>query len=251
MITLDRPVSPFVVFSTRLAQLVVSLGVRLLLLLFCRFQTRGLENLNGVSSRVIFAANHTNDLDSLLIRASLPLFTRHSPLFAVARQTTDYTWRGWRKLVYRDKLFHFLGAYPAYKGTRDYATSLRLIVHIAKSGYPILIFTGGKQWKQNEPVKSRGGTGYLAWETEHVVVPVAVEGVFGITLRSFITSHPSITVSFGTPYTKAELFSSGLPTVREFQAASAKITREIDRMRMDAQGSTTLVPIPVRITKGK
>ena len=43
-----------------------------MLLLFVRLEVRGLENLKGIETNVIFAANHPSELDPFLIPASKP-----------------------------------------------------------------------------------------------------------------------------------------------------------------------------------
>src|SRR3989344_2359371 len=99
------------------------------------FKVTGYEHIKNIKSPVIFVANHVNDLDPVLTRAMLPMFSK--PLFWLARYRAYYDslpkeqhgWKGWQSMLYSDLFFRSWGAHPALAGTGDYATSLQ---HITK-----------------------------------------------------------------------------------------------------------------------
>lgn len=202
--------------------------------MFCRVEVEGMEKLATLPHALIFASNHLGDLDAILLRTVLPLFSRHAPLFVVARTKRDYEWQGWRRFAYSDALFCSLGAYPAVKGTHDYATALAPHVAIGTSGGTVLVFTGGMQHSPDEPVKSHGGTGYLAWATGSPVVPVVVWGTYGFSPRRTLFRRRRVVIHYGAPLTYAELF----PLMHErpdFPAAAELVAGEINRMREEVR----------------
>jgi len=235
------------------AQVLAWLLAKLLLLVFTRTEVQGRENLDRCNTKAVFASNHVSDLDPVLMRTCLPLFSRFAPLFVVARKHKDYTWSGWKSMVYRDGFFQSLGAFPALKGTRDYAKSLKLFAALGRTGSSIVIFTGGKQQTPVEPVKIRGGTGYLCWATNSPIVPVAIEGTFDFGVRAMLRRQ-HIVVRYGEPVQPADVFTTPEPSAANFRNASNITVRRIEAMRKDIREQTllkataVLEPAPVRST---
>jgi len=165
----------------------------------CRLRIEGAANLRSVTKGTyILAANHAHDLDPVLLRAAMSWLG--TPLFFVARARQDYQWKGWRALVYGDAFFRAWGAYPARKGTKDYAESLQAFVPILQAGYPVAIFPAGMQRPPDYAVRRvRGGVGYLAATTGTPVFPVAIEGTQGLTFLGLLLRRHTITVHIGEP----------------------------------------------------
>jgi len=232
MTDMNKPLPRYAVYTTVVAQGITWIIARALLALFARLEVQGLENLKDLPRGVIFASNHANDLDPILTRAALPLFSQFSPLFLVARQRQDYEWTGWKAVVYCNPLFRALGAYPAFKGTKNYKKSLRIMVDIGRAGYPIVIFTGGKQLTPTGPVQVRGGTGYLCHATKQPIVPMAIEGTFGFGPRLFLR-RPHSVVRYGKPLHHTELFTHGRTGIQDFRRASAAAVQQIEYMRRE------------------
>lgn len=200
--------------------------------LFFRVEVRGLEYVKNLDyGPVIYASNHVSDLDSVFIRTALPLFSKTTTLFAVCRESKNYSWSGWRRYVYSGWFFRMLGAYPANSGKQDYAKSLKTIVSIGKAGQTILIFIGGRQHSFDEPIKNRGGTAYLCWSTGLPVVPVAVNGTFDLTMYKILFTQPKVTIEFGPPQTKKELYPCTEPELGDFRNAGSVVVKQIEKMR--------------------
>jgi len=178
----------------------------------------------------IYASNHVSELDSLLLRAVLPIFNKKSTLFTVCRKNKEYDWQGWRKFVYGDWIFRMIGAYPAIKGTRNYAKSLKTFVDIGKSKQTILIFIGGRQRSAHEAIKNRGGTAYLSWTTGLPVVPVAISGTYKLSYWKIFFGRQKIVVRFGKPVPRDALFKGIEKKSEKFSLASARVTEEIHSM---------------------
>lgn len=178
----------------------------------------------------IYASNHVSELDSVLIRTTLPIFNKKSTLFAVCRERKEYDWHGWRKFAYSDWFFRVMGAYPAIKGTHDYGTSLKTLVDIGNSKQTVLIFIGGRQRKEGETIKNKGGTAYLSWTTGLPVVPVAITGTFNLSYWRIFFGRQKIIIRFGKPIQRKELFAGIKDGDKKFSSASSRITKEIHVM---------------------
>ncbi len=200
-------------------------------MLFFDVKVTGVENFSNIEGGVIFAANHTSDLDPVFIRTALPLFSKFSPIFGVARASRDYNWTGWRRFVYSNWFFRIIGAYPVPKGMHNYASSLKAFVELGKKGQTILIFIGGKKQKLDNQIRNRGGTAYLAYATNLPVVPVVVQDVSELKFSNFIFKRPKIRVDFGAPFTKESLFKTGNLSMIEFKEASSVIVKSIEKIR--------------------
>lgn len=232
MTTKNSPFPKYKIFLSWIVQGCAFIIAKIVFTIFVNVRVTGIENVKSINyGPVIYASNHSNDLDSVFIRTSLPLFNKTTTLFAVCRKLKDYGWHGWRTVVYKDWFFRMMGAYPAEKGTHDYSKSLETILKICESGQTVLIFIGGMQKTIDEPIKNRGGTSYLSWASGVPVVPVAVNGTHDLTFKKLFLSKPQITICFGKPITREELFSNQDFDNPDFSEASIKIVNEIEKMR--------------------
>jgi 1-acyl-sn-glycerol-3-phosphate acyltransferase len=76
--------------------------------------------------------------------------------------------------------------------------------------------------------EAHGGVGYLAQSAWVPVVPVAISGVYEMTLLEFFLRKRTLTITFGKPILPEELFSSKEPLVVEsYQAAARTILGRI------------------------
>lgn len=221
----------YIIYFTWISQNIAWMLCKVFFLVFFKVKVEGLENIKNLKGGIIFASNHVSDFDSVLIRTSIPFFVRSSPLFAVSRSSSDYQWQGWRRFIYKDWFFRFLGAYPAPKGMHDYETALKTFVKLGRSNQSIIIFIGGKQHTIDEPIKNRGGTSYLSWKTGLPVVPVAITGTFGLDKEKIFFKQPQIVISFGKSISKDKLFENSLQDGTEFSNASLIVTKEIKELK--------------------
>ena len=86
---------------------------RLILTIFGHIKIRGLEHLKGIPSKVIFACNHASEIDPFIVPASLPFWSRFSPLFYATRERAFYDTNGWRKYLFGGMFINAWGGYPA------------------------------------------------------------------------------------------------------------------------------------------
>jgi len=153
-----------------------------------KFIVHGKENLKGLKGPVIFAANHVNDLDPVITRAILPMFSILAPVFWVALYRKDYDkhaeepFKGWRGLLYGDWFFRSWGAHPAIKGTGDYEQSLQNHIQLLKDKQTVCIFPqGGKAKYYGAEAPVRGGVAFLSHHSGAPIVPIAISGTKGMT----------------------------------------------------------------------
>jgi len=133
----------------------------------------GVNKLNNVPTNdgIIFAANHTTELDGFLIPASIPIHRFHKTFHPVTREAAFYKDKGLRGNIYaHGLLFYCMGAFPAYAGKQNYKTSLWNQVNILEDDGVVLMFPEGKA--QSKKTKAKGGTGYLAMHTQTPVIPL-------------------------------------------------------------------------------
>lgn len=180
-------------------QKIIWIPTRLLLSFFGHLHIYGLENLQGIKGPVIFASNHSSETDAFMIPASLPFFSRFSPIFYVSREQSFYKNSGWRQIFYGGAFFRAWGAYPVSVGLRDYAKSLVNQIGIIKDGGSINIFPEGKKSPDGTIKEARGGVAYLSHATRAAIVPVRFKGNFNISLRELFTRKRRLAIFFGKP----------------------------------------------------
>ena len=180
-------------------QKIIWIPTRFLLCFFGWLQIYGLGNLQDIKGPVIFASNHSSETDVFLIPASLPFFSRFSPIFYVSREKSFYKNSGWRQIFYGGAFFKSWGAYPVKIGLHDYAKSLVNQIEIIKDGGSINIFPEGKKTPDGAIKEARGGVAYLSYATRAAIVPMRFEGNFNISLRELFMRKRHLAIFFGKP----------------------------------------------------
>ena len=221
----------FFLTSPLILQTLIWPGTRFLLWFFGRLEVRGLENLKMLDGRgTIFAANHTSELDPILIPASLPFLSRFMPMFYTSREPLFYTASGWRNFFYGGFLFEVWGSHPVFPGLRNYDLSLKNHLALLSAGKSVCIFPEGRRTRDGVLQKGKGGVAYLAHATDAPIVPVAITGVFKITPWQFFTGRRKIGVVFGAPLRRTDLFpisTGNPPSVTECEAAAQIVMSKI------------------------
>lgn len=164
-----------------------------------RLEVRGLENLKGLEAPAIFACNHTSELDPFFVPASLPFFSRFSPIFYTSRERDFYIYSSWRKHFYGGAFFKAWGSYPVYAGLHDYEKSLKHHTQIILDGGSVCIFPEGRTTKDGKIQPAKGGVGYLAYATDTPIVPVRIQGVYRFSLKDFLLRRRHLSVTYGKP----------------------------------------------------
>ncbi len=172
---------------------------RLILKFFTRFRVIGLENLENLPPGVIFAANHSSEIDPIVIPAALPFMSQHFGMFYTSREQSFYKRSGWRQKFYGGTLFKLWGAYPVKVGVHNYEASLGEHIRLLEHHKSVCIFPEGRKTDTGELQEGKGGMIYLAHKTGKPIVPVFIEGVFKLSFLNFFFMRRRITVNFGKP----------------------------------------------------
>src|SRR3989344_151790 len=183
--------------SPLILQKAIWIPTRIILKLFIHLRVEGLENLAYIKSNIIFASNHNSELDPILLPASLPFFSRFSPIFYAALNKGKYRNSGWRQIFYGGMFFKFWGAHPLYIGLKDYKKSLINHIEILKAGKNLLFFPEGKITLDGNIGPARGGTIYLARTTKTSIIPVGIKGPWRISIKEFLLRKKKVTIRFG------------------------------------------------------
>jgi 1-acyl-sn-glycerol-3-phosphate acyltransferase len=178
-------------------QKLVWVPVRLSLWFFCRLKVIGLENLEGLRAPVIFAPNHTHELDPALLPASLPFWSRFSPVIGASREKEFYASLGWRRHFYGRWFFIIWGGYPVFAGLRDYEKAVANHIRLINLESTLCIFPEGAKSYDGTIQHAKGGIAYMAERTDCPIIPVGISGMYGMTMMDFLLRRHSVVVHFG------------------------------------------------------
>ena len=187
----------FYFISPLLLQKLIWIPTRFILWFFGRLEVRGLENLKGVHTPVIFAPNHPCELDPFLVPASLPFWSRFSPLFYATREKQFYDTCGWRRHLFGELFIKMWGGYKVFVGLRDYEKSLPHHIRIVHDGGNLCVFPEGGKATHGIFQPAKGGVAYLAERTDCPVIPVGFSGLCRMTVSDFFFRRRKIVVHFG------------------------------------------------------
>ncbi len=236
----------FFLYSPLILQTAIWPIVRPLFLFFLHLKIHGLENLRLANTYgrkyllkkrgVIFAVNHSSELDAVLVPASLPFLSHLMPMFYTSREQQFYKKSGWRQMLYGGLLFTLWGSHALHSGKRDYERSLQTHITILEKGRSVCIFPDGKRLPESEICSiAHGGIGYLAWKTGAPIVPVRISGAYHTTPADFFLRKRSVSVSFGLPLSRVDLFGENetAPTPDACKEAAQQVLRVIKNLNQE------------------
>lgn len=201
--------------------------LRLTFLIVGKLTTSGWEeNVKPLIGPVIFAPNHSNDMDSIFLRVAMPFLSHFSPLYYVTYPFRDYSSferSPFVSLTYRFIPFGLIGAVPMVVGAHDYGKSLARHVALLKRGKSICIFPEGEVSKTGELGEPRGGVMYMGIATHAPIIPVTITGTFGLTRKKFFRERPQIHFHFGKPVYAADMVPDALPHSQRYREGTRKL----------------------------
>lgn len=198
--------------NTRAAGLLRFLARELLtrpaLKILLRISVAGKENLQGLQSPVIFAANHTSHLDVPVLVSALPFRWRGSPAPAMLQdffspllepRKHGLPLRASARLAYSMACLLFR-AYPFPQETGGIRRALEFSGQLADLGGSPLVFPEGRRTDNGRIQEFRPGVGHMARKLDLPVVPVRIRGLFSILPRHRHLPRPGkVSVAFGEP----------------------------------------------------
>ena len=148
----------------------------------------GLEHLRDVKPPVIFAANHTSQLDTPAIFAALPFQWRRRLAPAMGLDVFRAYFephRFARREVWRTGLGYALArglfnAYPLPQEVAGVRRALNYTGELVKRGYCPLVFPEGLRSPDGKLKPFRPGIGMMAIRLRVPVVPVYIEGLYEV-----------------------------------------------------------------------
>jgi long-chain acyl-CoA synthetase len=193
---------------------------------------RGLENLDAVEPPVIFAANHTSDLDTVAILAALPSRWRSRLAPAMKKESFQAHFEPKRfpwKEVLRWRLAYIAASsifntYPLPQVMAGARRALKYTGELISRGYCPLVFPEGELTPDGQMHPFRPGIGMMAVQLRVPIIPVYIEGLFKVYSKhdSWPTPGP-VRISFGRPLE--------FPTGTDNEAAAQKVEQAVADLR--------------------
>jgi len=190
----------------------------------------GLENLKGIDKPVIFACNHTSEMDPFFIPASLHFLSRFSPIFYTSREKAFYSGSGWRRHFYGGIIFKIFGSYPVTVGLNNYEKSMANQIKILRDGGSLCIFPEGGITPDGNIRPAKGGVAYLAHATGATIIPVYFGGTYRITFGHLLGRRRNISIKYGKPMRSTNVLSAN-PSLDDFKNYAAMIMGEVERLK--------------------
>lgn len=215
--------------SPLILQKIIWIPTNIILRFFGHFEVRGMENLEKAVKPVIFACNHSGELDPILLPAALPFWSRFSPIFYASREKAFYDTSGWRQLFYGGALFRAWGAYPVYVGLKDYAKSMKHQSDIMRAGGCICVFPEGGATRDGNIQPAKGGVAYLTHATGATIVPVRLRGTFHLSAGSFFLRRAKLSITFGAPLAPLAVRDANL-SLDEFKRYANEVMDEVGKL---------------------
>jgi len=214
-------------------QRLVWLPTRLVFKFFCNLEIKGFENIK-TEKNVIFAANHTSEMDPILVATPLPFFSKHLPLFYTCREKDFYkNKKGLKKIIYGGNFFKAWGGHRVYVGIKDYEKALVHHIEILNDGGSVCIFPEGKKNIDNQPLKAKGGVAFLAHKTQLPIVPVYINGAQLTSFRDFFLRKKMVKITFGEPIYPKEIFGEKVvlnDSQNDYETAASFVMDKIKRL---------------------
>lgn len=192
--------------SPILFQRMVWLPLRATMIIFCSLEVKGIENVKKVKDNMIFAPSHLSEMDPLLMVSVLPFFSQLFPVIYVSLASYKYLGPKWKHIFYGGFFFRMIGAYPTYKGLKNYELALPHHLKILKEKKNVGIFPHGRITRDFKDSKARGGVTFLARKTNLPIIPVKITGTENFTIQNILSGKKKITFTFGKPIYPKELF---------------------------------------------
>jgi long-chain acyl-CoA synthetase len=193
---------------------------------------RGLENLDAVEPPVIFAANHTSDLDTVAMLAALPSGWRNRLAPAMKKESFQahfepdrFPWKEvlrWR-LAYIAACSIF-NTYPLPQVMAGARRALKYTGELISRGYCPLVFPEGELTPDGRMRPFRPGIGMMAVQLRVPIVPIYIEGLFKVYSKhdSWPKRGPA-RLSIGQPL--------DFPTGTPYESAAQKVQQAVEKLQ--------------------
>ncbi len=205
------------------------LPVKLFFKIFLNLEIIGKEHLKNLPKGIIIAANHTNELDPVVLTFIFPIFSKHLPLFFVVLPYDKYDWKGWKKYLYISFFSRAWGAYPVDTGSGDYEIALKSHIEILENNHSVCVFPEGRRSKDGSHGEPRGGVGYLSFKTNKPIIPVAISGLYDLSFSKILLRKAKLKIEIFPAIYRDSLFKYendtdySLNSINQFKNAAKKV----------------------------
>ena len=165
---------------------VARLIIRILLLLFTRWQVLGKENIPN-QGPLLVVSNHVNLADPPLVGISLgrkAMFMAKEELFR--SKFSGYFMSGF-------------GAFPVHRGQLD-REALRQADKVLAKGLALIMFPEGTRSRNAQLQPAFPGSALVALRSGVPILPVGITGTQRIKGLTWLLHRPRLTVNFGRPF---------------------------------------------------
>jgi 1-acyl-sn-glycerol-3-phosphate acyltransferase len=160
--------------------------VRLIILLFVRFQLEGLENVPPKGALLV-VSNHLGVADPPVVGVSLRR--------ALKFMAKEELFRNWF-FAYFVRQF---GGFPVYRGSAS-RQALHQAGAVLKSGGALVMFPEGKRSANGVLQSGQPGAALIAYHNKCRLLPVAISGTQSIRGLRWILSRPTVTLKIGESF---------------------------------------------------
>jgi long-chain acyl-CoA synthetase len=157
----------------------------------------GIENLQGIDPPVLFAANHTSDLDTPAVFTAVPAIWRKRIAPAVRADYFGSSWKFRLQFLAARTLYNAFPLPQEVTGTRR---AFEYTAELVRRGFCPLVFPEGRTTRDGQLQNFRPGIGMMAVRLRIPVVPIYIGGMFQVYSRddSWPKAGP-VYVSIGKP----------------------------------------------------
>jgi len=163
-------------------------------LLLFRLEIEGIENIKGLKGPIIITPNHKSYCDHFFFITAI--IGNNSGILPARVMVADWILRipfvGWA-------LKNIFGAYPVRK-VRGLDVSLRNPLRALAQNYMVAIYPEGGIHYGSGVNQAKKGAAYLAKKSAVPILPAAIQGAEGLSLKAFLFGRKRIRVLFGKPF---------------------------------------------------
>lgn len=210
------------------SQLIFLIPIRIFFLWFLRLKIHNRENIRGLPSVYLAAANHISYLDSFIVGSVLPMTKHFRPIrFPTMAEVYE-------NLKYVIWLF---GAFSIQRGFGVEIGAAKTLDFLKKR-QRILIFPEGKIDRgEGCPQNAKRGVAYLASEANLPILPVFIQGFepikykLGFRAKYLFLRNYHIALSIGKPFFIQDVYGKIPENRDEYKKAAEKVMERIYNLK--------------------